>query len=93
MEQMPFTHERRLFEKLAAVTSYSALSPQEKLKYDLDLQAYRDMTNQLDYALEKGREEGRFEVVKSMFENGLSLESISKIVKLSVDKVRKILGV
>lgn len=58
METMPFTRQKELFTRLSKVTSYANLSPTEKRRYDADLKAYRDLTNQMDYAKSEATAQG-----------------------------------
>ena len=96
MEAMPFTAQSQLFEKLAKVTSYANLSPEDRREYDRDLKVYRDISNQMDYArkeaLEKGREEEKSDIIKRMANKGLSIDLISECVGMAADKIRHILG-
>ena len=41
---------------------------------------------------EKGREEGQSEIIRKMYKQGLTVESIAKYVEMSVKKVQSILG-
>lgn len=65
METMPFTVQKKLFNRLSEVASYASLSPKEKRRYNADLKAYRDLTNQMEYAkseaLAKGEAKGKSE--------------------------------
>ena len=55
---MPFIHEKKLFDRLASVTSYANLSEVDRRAYDADLQAYRDVVNQIDFTRQEGMEKG-----------------------------------
>lgn len=66
MERMAFTQEKNLFRELGDMAAYAALSEEDRMAYDADLKACRDMIGQLVCAKEDGREEGR--------EEGLGLE-------------------
>lgn len=69
MERMAFTQEKSLFRELGDMAAYAALSEEDRMAYDADLKAYRDMIGQLAQAdatgeargIAKGREEGRKE--------------------------------
>lgn len=63
-------------------------------------QAYRDIKNSIDTALELGREqglaegieqgraEGRAEIVLSMLAKGLDIATVSELTGLSVEEIR-----
>ncbi len=61
MERMAFTQEKNLFRELGDMAAYAALSEEDRMAYDADLKACRDMIGQLVCAKEDGREEGRKE--------------------------------
>ena len=58
--------------------------------YDLEKEVIREEA--LEDGLLKGREEERAILVKSMYENGLTVENIVKSTNLSETVVKKILG-
>ena len=43
MERMAFTQEKSLFRELGDMAAYAALSEEDRMAYDADLKAYRDM--------------------------------------------------
>ena len=43
MERMAFTQEKSLFMELGDMAAYAALSEEDRMAYDADLKAYRDM--------------------------------------------------
>lgn len=104
MEAMPFTYQSKLFERLADVASYANLSPEDRREYDRDLKAYRDINNQLAYSYKQGVDEGVEKGIKQGLEEGIeksvrmfdkagaTLEFIADALKLSVDKVKAIIG-
>ncbi len=47
MERMAFTKEKSLFRELGDMAAYAALSEEDRMAYDADLKAYRDMIGQL----------------------------------------------
>lgn len=66
-------------------------TPKERLEYEDSLKVYRDLKNVIDTAelrgLEKGREEGRIEVAKTMLENNMDIATISKLTGLSAEEI------
>lgn len=99
MEGIAFAKERELFARLEKVASYAALDEEERRRYDADLKAYRDLKGQLEYALSRGWQQGREEgmekerekMIFSMAAEGLDIDMIAKISKLSKEEVKAIL--
>jgi len=103
MNTMPFTQQKKLFDRLSSVASYANLNREEKRAYDADLKAYRDMVGQLSFAeergiekgLERGRAEGRAEehrtIIRQLFDNGLSVDIIAGSLNLPVETVKSYL--
>ncbi|MDE6804383.1 MAG: Rpn family recombination-promoting nuclease/putative transposase [Muribaculaceae bacterium] len=109
MDTVAFLDQNDLFKDLDSMASYAMLSEQDRRAYDADLKAYRDMRGQLEYAkmqgiekgiekgiemgIEEGIEKNRADVVKELWHHGMSVDFIADVVKVSVDKVKKILGI
>ncbi|MBD5311532.1 MAG: hypothetical protein HDS13_05160 [Bacteroides sp.] len=105
MDTVAFLDQNDLFKDLDSMASYAMLSEQDRRAYNADLKAYRDMRGQLEYAkmqgiekgiemsIEEGIEKNRADVVKELWHHGMSVDFIADVVKVSVDKVKKILGI
>jgi len=90
----PFTDvgfQNAVFRRLAEVAEVSALSKEERIKYDSALKRYRDTLNTINGAEEKGRAEGRAEErlanAKSLLANGISMEIIAKSLNLTKEEI------
>ena len=68
------------------------LSADEKkrLEYETRLKYKRDKYAQLHYATRIGREEGKSEMIRSMWKAGISEEQIASIAQKTVEEVRKL---
>lgn len=68
------------------------LSADEKkrLEYETRLKYKRDKYAQLHYATRIGREEGKSEMIRSMWKAGVSEEQIASIAQKTVEEVRKL---
>ena len=53
--------DQEVFDRLWNLSNCSMLSIEERRKYERSLKAYRDYVNQLDFAKNEGRAEGREE--------------------------------
>ena len=86
---------RRVTSRLLFETAEIAkFTPQEKTKFEYDMRTERDLRNQIAYAEEKGREEGREEerirqeaklrtIEENLRKRGLSEEDIAELMKES----------
>ena len=96
MDTIAFAHKGNIFNQLDEMAAYANLSPEDRLAYDTEVKAYRDMRGQLEYAEDKGRAEGlakgRAELIQSMFNVGMPIETIASIAKMTVDKIKQILS-
>ncbi len=69
LEHIPFTSKKAIFKKLEEIADVSALSPEERDKYENSLRVYNDHLAVMDYAeqegmkkgFEKGKQEGKQE--------------------------------
>lgn len=99
MDAMAFVDDK-IFEKFEKLASYANLTKEERWDYEANLKAYRDLMGQLQYAKQSGEAQGiaqgkiqeKKEMVHEMARQGLSLDLIAKIAKISVDKVKQILS-
>lgn len=57
MDAMAFVDEK-LFDDFEKMASYAALSPVDRMEYDANVKAYRDLMGQLEYAAMEGEERG-----------------------------------
>jgi len=92
MEKMAFTQQKSIFERLDSVAAYAALTEDERMAYDADVKAYRDMRGQIEYAEARGKAEGIANMIKGMASQGIAIDIIASIAKMTVDKVKKILS-
>jgi predicted transposase/invertase (TIGR01784 family) len=58
LNRMPFAAKDSVFAKIAQIADISALSKEERMKYDEGIRKYRDTICVMDYAIEKGLKEG-----------------------------------
>lgn len=70
MERMPFVSTKEMFKRLDSVVSYAALDDNERSRYDAELKAYRDITNQISFAEKKGMEKGMEKGLEKGMEKG-----------------------
>lgn len=106
MDKMPFTTHREVFERLARVTNYEALSEPERERYDYDLKMARDYNAEMSYArteghkigydegMQQGMQQGTFNtyrgVIDKMAGMGMNDDEIAKMIPIGVAEIRSI---
>lgn len=99
MDRIAFTNIDRMFQHLDNVASYAALDDDARREYDADVKAYRTIVGQIEYAsrtnlqkgLEKGRAEGRADMIKAMHAQGLAIDKIADIAGVTSEEIRAII--
>lgn len=99
MDIMAFVDEK-LFDDFEKMAEYAAMCPVDRMAYEANEKAYRDLMGQLEYATmegeERGRTEGRteatHEMILKMYELGISLDTIAVVTGLQVSDVTKIIS-
>lgn len=95
-----------VLERLWKLSNYSMLSIEERRKYERSLKAYRDYVNQLDFAKNEGRAEGREEgraegreegkteerakTICTLRRKGKSDEEIASLLDLNIEDVKSV---
>ena len=95
-----------VLERLWKLSNYSMLSIEERRKYERSLKAYRDYVNQLDFAKNEGRAEGREEgraegreegkteerakTICTLRRKGKSDEEIASLLDLDIEDVKSV---
>lgn len=91
LNRMPWTAQNAVFQRLAEIAEVSAMSKDERIKYDHALKVYRDTQNAYNTAVQKGRAEGEMvkalEIAKKLKSMGLSLTDIAKATGLTEDEI------
>ena len=70
LNRMPFAAKDSVFAKIAEIADISALSKEERMKYDEGIRKYRDTICVMDYAIEKGIKEGMEKGIEKGIEKG-----------------------
>ena len=95
-ERMPFLARNAVFKKLSEIADISALSKDERDKYDESIKRMRDaislMTTAKNEGREEGREEGKTSIIQNMINRNFSDKDIRAAVKCrqkTIDEVRE----
>ena len=70
LDRLPFEAQSSVFRKLSQIADISALSKEERLKYDEGIKKYRDTLCVMDFAINNGRKEGIEQGRKQGIEEG-----------------------
>ncbi len=97
-EDVPGVLKEAVFEKGFKVAEIAALNKEQHEAYEKSLLQYWDIKSAVDTAFDDGKNEGKIEgktereeeIVKEMISEGFDLETISRLTKLSIDKIKKI---
>lgn len=98
MDKIPVYLRKPIFEKLFNVAEYSKLTKEDKMLYDSSLKRKWDNKNVLDYAVKeakiKGEIQGALEtaiaIAAEMKKEGIPVEQIAKITKVSIAEIAKL---
>ena len=84
----PAELEAEIFKLLFDFAEIANFAPRERIKYINDMTTKRDLHNQIEYARDEGREQGREEAMKIIAQNmqdmGMSMEDIKKATGVSL---------
>ena len=93
-ERMPFLARNAVFKKLSEIADISALSKDERDKYDESIKRMRDAISLMTTAKNEGREEGRvsrnIEIAKMMISEKEPIEKIMAYTGLSEKEIQSL---
>ena len=96
LDRMPWLAQDAVFQKLASIAEVSALSKEDREKYDESLRKYRDTICVMEGQYLEGKEAGlaeglaqrNVEIARSMKADKLPIEAIIKYTGLSADEIK-----
>ena len=83
---MPLT-DCDVIQKLEQISDISALSKEDRMKYDESIKVYRDKLAIMVFERQKGQAEGKLEVARNLKQMGLATEAIAQATGLAPDVV------
>lgn len=92
LQDRPKELQEAIFNKLFETAEIAKFTEEEYIEYESSMKYWRDYKNTLDYAKEEGKIEGKIEVARKMFDDGLGLEVISKYLELNINELKEILN-
>lgn len=90
MERMPFTSQKKIFEKLAEFADKRSLSQEEKEKYDASFDRADDYFSVIDSWYDEGKLSSSLKIAKSLLHSGMSLEDVAHHTGLSLEQLKKL---
>ena len=98
LQRFPMEFKSAVFQKLASITDFSSLSPDEQDQYDESLKKFRDTIAVLSYAqdeghakgLAEGRAEGRaamLDTVRKLKQRGMDNKTIAEITNIPEEEI------
>ena len=91
LNRLPWAAQNSVFQQLAEIGEVSAMTKEERIKYDGALKRYRDTLNAMQGAEQKGRAEGietaNRENAKKMKADQMPLELIAKYTGLTTQEI------
>lgn len=69
----------------------SAYEAREKLLLDEQAKLAHAREEGLEEGMEKGLEKGKIQLIRSMYENGMTLDDIAKFTGLSIEEVGRVI--
>lgn len=92
LTRLPWAVNKSVFERIAEIADISALSKEERIKYEKAIKQYRDTLCVMEGAERKGEQRTRAEISKKLFERGMAIEEIALITSLTEEEVRSALA-
>ena len=88
LNRMPFAAKDSVFAKIAQIADISALSKEERMKYDEGIRKYRDTICVMDYAIENGLKKGFDKGLKEGMAKGMA-EGMAKATLANALSLKK----
>lgn len=89
-ERMPFLARNAVFKKLSEIADISALSKDERDKYDESIKRMRDAISLMTTAKNEGRESRNIEIAKMMISEKEPIEKIMAYTGLSEKEIQSL---
>ena len=86
LRRLPLT-DCDVFQKLEQISDISALSKEDRMKYDESIKVYRDKLAIMAFERQKGQAEGKLEVARNLKQMGMATEAIAQATGLAPDVV------
>ena len=90
LNKLPWAAKSPIFKKVSEISDISALSREERLKYNHAIKTYRDNLSVYEAAVETGMEKGKMITAKNLKSMGMSISDIHKATGLATDTIENL---
>ena len=90
LNKLPWAAKSPIFKKVSEISDISALSREERMKYDHAIKVYRDNLCVYEAAVETGMEKGKMITAKNLKSMGMSISDIHKATGLTADTIENL---
>ena len=99
LKEMPFVDKNPVFRMLAEIGDLRKLTPEERELYDEDIKVMRDLyatqkweEEQKRMEIEKGRAEGKLEIVKNLLAMGIPMDKVVQASGLTEEQISALMN-
>ena len=86
LRRLPLT-DCDVIQKLEQISDISALSKEDRMKYDESIKVYRDKLAIMAFERQKGQAEGKLEVARNLKQMGMATEAITRATGLTAEAI------
>lgn len=94
LERMPWEAQKAAFQKLMKEANIANMTPEEREKYDAELDVYMVMENALKYSQKEGMEKGmkkiQLQIARNLKDLGIPSQIIAQSTGFSLEEVEKL---
>ena len=90
LNKLPWAAKSPIFKKVSEISDISALSREERLKYEHAIKVYRDNLCVYEAAVETGMEKEKMITAKNLKSMGMSISDIHKATGLATDTIENL---
>jgi predicted transposase/invertase (TIGR01784 family) len=91
-DQIPAILKEPIFEKGFGIAEVAKLTKKEHAIYEQSLLKYAEIKGVVDTAFSDGKIEGKIEVIISGYRNGFTIEQLSLLTNLTIEKIQEIIN-
>ena len=83
----PAALQERIFTKLFEQAEIARFTPQDARDYEESIKVYRDLTNVVNTAVQKGENRRALEIAREMKKDGMSNTLVAKYTGLAIEQI------